>query len=177
MSLPGSAAGAPGLSSIAWSHGRDGGNSCEASSEKTLENEQYWLGMFGFSDVCVGSVTSLQMYMVSARAALILLICRGINRARAASGVLSMTGSWLWSIQPLFQSIHGWKAVNQGYPKMTLFSPRLERKNRRVCRCAPVCVCRSVKYKSSPLLFGVPSTLNSFLGSLRRYMGTRRYLA
>ena len=73
MSLPGSAAGAPGLSSIAWSHGRDGGNSCEASSEKTLENEQYWLGMFGFLDVCVGSATSLQMYMVSARVVLIVL--------------------------------------------------------------------------------------------------------
>jgi hypothetical protein len=93
MSLPGSAAGAPGLSSIAWSHGRDGGNSCEASSEKTLENEQYWLGMFGFSDVCIGSVTSLQMYMVSGRAVLILLTCQGRNRAHAASGVLSMTGS------------------------------------------------------------------------------------
>ena len=37
MSLPGSAASAPGLSSIAWSHGRDGGNSCDASSENTLE--------------------------------------------------------------------------------------------------------------------------------------------
>src|SRR5580693_4693062 len=99
MSLPGSAAGAFGLSSIAWSHGRDGGNSCEASSEKTLENVQYWLGMFGFSDVCVGSATNLQMYMVSARAVLILLTCRGMKRARAVSGVLSMMGSWLWSIQ------------------------------------------------------------------------------
>ena len=37
MSLPGSAAGAPGLSSMAWSHGQDGGNLCEASSENTLE--------------------------------------------------------------------------------------------------------------------------------------------
>jgi hypothetical protein len=93
MSLPGSAAGAPGFSSIAWSHGRDGGNSCDASSEKTLENEQYWLGMFGFSDVCVGSATSLQTYMVSARVGLILLTCRGRNHACAASGVRSMMGS------------------------------------------------------------------------------------
>src|SRR5580693_7266172 len=138
MSLPGSAAGAPGLSSIAWSHGRDGGNSCEASSEKTLENEQYWLGIFGYSDVCVGSVISLQMYMISARAGLILLICWGTNRARAVSGVLSIIGSWLWSIHPLLQSTRGWKAANHGYPKMTLFSPRFERKNRRVCRCVPV---------------------------------------
>jgi hypothetical protein len=37
MSFPGSAAGAPGFSSIVWSHGQDGGNLCEASSENTLE--------------------------------------------------------------------------------------------------------------------------------------------
>jgi hypothetical protein len=36
MSLPGSAADAPGLSLIAWSQGQDGGNSCDAS-ENTLE--------------------------------------------------------------------------------------------------------------------------------------------
>jgi hypothetical protein len=41
ISLPGSAVGVPGLSSIAWSHGHDGGNSCDASSENTLENVQY----------------------------------------------------------------------------------------------------------------------------------------
>jgi hypothetical protein len=85
--------------------------------------------MFGFSDVCLGSDTNLQMYVVSGEMVLALLTRRGKNRAHAASGVLSMTGSWLWSIHPLFQSIHGWKAANQGYPKMALFSPRFERKN------------------------------------------------
>jgi len=37
MSFPGSNAGAPGLSSIAWSQMRVGGNLCDASSLKTLE--------------------------------------------------------------------------------------------------------------------------------------------
>ena len=37
ISLPGSDAGAPGLSSIAWSQTRVGGNSCDASSLNTLE--------------------------------------------------------------------------------------------------------------------------------------------
>ena len=37
MSFPGSDTGAPGLSSIAWSQMRDGGNSCDASSLNTLE--------------------------------------------------------------------------------------------------------------------------------------------
>jgi hypothetical protein len=65
MSFPGSAAGAPGFSSIVWSHGRDGGNSYEASSENTLEYIWYGSGMFELIGVSVGSATSLQMYMVS----------------------------------------------------------------------------------------------------------------
>jgi hypothetical protein len=65
MSLPGSAASAPGFSSIAWSYGRDGGNSCEASSENTLEYIWYGAGIFELIGVSFGSATSLQMYMVS----------------------------------------------------------------------------------------------------------------
>jgi hypothetical protein len=41
INLPGSAAGAPGLSLIAWSYGRDGGTSCDASSENSLEYMWY----------------------------------------------------------------------------------------------------------------------------------------
>ena len=37
ISFPGNDAGAPGLSSMAWSQRCDGGNSCEASSLNTLE--------------------------------------------------------------------------------------------------------------------------------------------
>jgi hypothetical protein len=132
MSLPGSAVGAPGLSLITWSQGWDGGNSCDTSSENTLEYVWYCDGMFGFSDVCFGSVTILQMYILLVHSVLALLICHGRNRARAASGVRSMTGNWPWLIHPLFQSIWDWNATNHGYPRMTLFLPKFERKNRRV---------------------------------------------
>jgi hypothetical protein len=93
------------------------------------------------------------------------------------SGAQNITGSWVWSIHPLFQSIHGWKAANQGYPRITLFSPRLERKKQRVEHCILVCTWRLVKYWSSSLRLGDLSTLYSFLGSLRRQMGSCRYFA
>jgi hypothetical protein len=97
----------PGLSSIAWSQGRVGGNSCNASSKKTLEYVRYCDRMLGFSDVCLGLATILQMYILLVCIALALLTYRGRNRARAASELRSMMGSWLWSIQPIFQSICG----------------------------------------------------------------------
>jgi hypothetical protein len=65
ISLPGSAAGVPGLSSMAWSHGWDGGNLCKASSENTLKYIWYSLGILELIGVSVGSATSLQMYIVS----------------------------------------------------------------------------------------------------------------
>ena len=105
------------------------------------------------------------------------MVCCGKNHAREASVLWSMTGSCLWSIHPLFQSILGWNTANQGYPRITLFSSRLDRKNHRVDHCIPVCICTSVKYWSSPLRFGVPSTLYNFLGSLRHLIGICRYLA
>jgi len=37
ISFPGNDTGAPGLSSMAWSQMRNGGNSCDASSLNTLE--------------------------------------------------------------------------------------------------------------------------------------------
>jgi hypothetical protein len=64
MSFPGRAAGVPGFSSMAWPHGQDGGNLCEASSENTREYIWYGSGMFELIGVSVGSAISLQMYMV-----------------------------------------------------------------------------------------------------------------
>jgi hypothetical protein len=51
----------------------------------------------------------------------------------------------------------------------------LDRKNWSVVRWDPVWTCRSVKNWSSLLLFGVLSTLKSFLGSLRHWIGMWRY--
>jgi hypothetical protein len=59
---------------------------------------------------------------------------QGKNCALIASGALKMIGSWAWSIQPLFQLMRGWVSVNQGYLRITLFSPSSDRKNRKaVC--------------------------------------------
>src|SRR5579863_3612962 len=111
------------------------------------------------------------MSRVSVGSVLGRLMVWGTNWAFAASSLRSMSGSCEWSIHPHFQSMHGCTAANQGYPKMALFSPKLIRKkHNRVC-CDPVQTCRSVKYWSSPLLFGVLSTLNSFLVVGRCWMG------
>jgi hypothetical protein len=107
MSFPGSAASVPGFNSIAWSYGWNGGNSCEASSENTLEYIWYGLGMLELIGVSFGSATSLQMYMVSLWITWVLLVQCGRNCARDVSELLSITGSCLWSIQPRLQSILG----------------------------------------------------------------------
>jgi hypothetical protein len=107
MSFPGSVAGMPGFSSIAWSHGRDGGNLCEASLENTLEYIWYGSGILESIGVSVGSVTSLQMYMVLLQFVRILLIQCGRNHACDVSRLLSITGSCPWSIHPHLQSILG----------------------------------------------------------------------
>jgi hypothetical protein len=85
MSLPGSVAGAPGLSSMAWSHGWDRGNSCDASSENTLEYIWYGSGILKSIGVSFGLATSLQMYIVLLLVVWILLIRHGRNRARDVS--------------------------------------------------------------------------------------------
>ena len=73
-----------------------------------------------------------------------LLMIHGMNRAFAASGVLNMMGSCIWSIHPLLQSILGWTAVNHGYPRITLCSPNWVRKNLMLVVVAPVHMARSV---------------------------------
>ena len=60
---------------------------------------------------------------------------------------------------------------------MTLLSPKLERKYLSMVDLIPVLVVRSVKYLRSPAQLGVPSTLKSFLGSLRALISRWRYLA
>src|SRR5579863_1159351 len=176
ISLAGRALGAPGFNSMAWSQSRAGGNSWEAVSLKTLAYFRYGAGIFDESSVS-SLKTTRPINRVSVGMVLGRLTVRGRNWAFAASSLRSMSGSWEWSIHPRFQSMRGCTAANQGYPRIALFSPRFVKKKRsRVC-CGPVRTCRSVKYWSSPLLFGVPSTLNSFLVVGRRLIGKWRYLA
>jgi hypothetical protein len=89
MSFPGSAAGAPGLRSIAWSQGLDGGNSWEASSEKMRSNIEYCGGIWGVEFM-------VRMYNRPILMACVVLgtfVVLKMNRAFAASGVRSMMGS------------------------------------------------------------------------------------
>ena len=51
----------------------------------------------------------------------------GVYVAFAAFGADRTIGSCDMLIHPLFQSTLGWKAANQGYPKIALWSPRSER--------------------------------------------------
>ena len=121
ISFPGRDAGAPGLSSIAWSQMHDGGNSCDASSLNTLEYWWYCSGILSCLErsVCsVGLITILPMKYQSCWQFLGWLICHGMNHAFIVLGAQSMIGNWEWSIHPLFQSICGCAAANQGYPKM-----------------------------------------------------------
>ena len=64
MSFLGSDAGAPGLSSMAWSQTHDGGNSCDASSLNTLEYWRYCSDILSSSegvDCSMGSIMILPM--------------------------------------------------------------------------------------------------------------------
>ncbi len=140
---PGIVDGVPRSSSIVWSHIVCLGSRCDFSSLKTLLCLAYSCGIFVLSVSWAVSMVALQSKIrFAARRGV--LIVRGMNRALAASVDLSMIGSYVWSIQPLFQSIFGCVAANQGYPKMALCSPSWVRKNLMLVVMAPVQIMRSV---------------------------------
>src|SRR5487761_1183966 len=93
ISLAGRDAGAPGFNSIAWSHNRDGGNSWEASSLKTLENDRYCQGIFKLGTSSGSPMTTLPMNIWSACVGRGRLTVRRTNLALAASGLRKITGS------------------------------------------------------------------------------------
>ena len=128
-------AGAPGFNSMAWSQGRYGGNFLDSSLLNTLACFWYCGGMM------LGGVwISIDPMMVCVLG----LICWGRNRALAASVNRKTIGSWSCVIHPWAQSTFSWAATNQGYPRITLFSPKSERKYWRVHCWVPVLVCKSV---------------------------------
>ena len=133
-------AGAPAFSSMAWSHDCFSGNFFDSWS----------LNMWACFWYCGGTKLFGRVGLVGVSIALptivwdIGLICRGRNRAFAASGLRNTMGSWLCEIHPLAQSIFGCVAVNHGYPRMTQFSPKSDRKYHSVLWVVPVLVCRSV---------------------------------
>ncbi len=120
--------GAPGSSSIAWSHIVCFGSRCDCSLLNTLSCLTY---SFGREVLVVAMVRGVVLHkrICSRWMGHGWLMDHGKKRAFAALGALRTIGSWVWSIQPLFQSIFGWVAANQGYPSIALCSPSSVRKN------------------------------------------------
>ena len=106
--------GAPGNNLMAWSQMVCFGSCWDFSSLKTLLCLAYSGGIFGLFVSWAIPMVALQSNIRSTDVGRGLFIVRGTNRAFAASFVLNTIGSWVWSIQPLFQSILGCTAANQG---------------------------------------------------------------
>ena len=142
-SHPGNKFGALGSSLIAWSQMEWQGSRCDCSLLNTLWCCWYSSGIFdGGLSTGAAMVTHPIKYCSYGRYWCLCNQC--VYFALVALDVLNMIGSWVVLIHPLFQLIHGWNAVNQGYPSMAFCSPRSDRKNLRLVICCPVCTCRSV---------------------------------
>ena len=145
-SLPASDFGAFGNSSIAWSHTVLFGKRWDLCSLNTLAWRWNSLGTLvrSASSGCSGWTVTLHRKYLSFQVGRGMFLILGMKVTFCALGALSTMGSWEWSIHPFFQSILGWVAANQGYPRITLCSPRLDRKNCSVVVFCPVWTFRSV---------------------------------
>src|SRR6266478_4433613 len=135
---PGIVDGAPGNSSMAWSQMVCFGSRWDFSSLKTLLCLAYSGGILGSFVSWAVPIVALQSSTRLTEIGHGLFTVRGTNRALAASFVLNTIGSCVWSIQPLFQSILGCTAANQGYPRIALCSPNWVRKNLILVLVEPV---------------------------------------
>ena len=134
---PGSKFGAPGSGSIAWSQTEWQGSCCDCSSLNTLWCHWYSSGIFdGGLSIGAAMVTRPMKYCSCGWYWHLCNQC--VYFTLVALDALNMIGSWVVLIHPLFQSIRGWNAVNQGYPSMAFCSPRSNRKNLRLVVCCPV---------------------------------------
>ncbi len=111
-SHPGIVEGAPGSSSMAWSHIVCFRSLCDCSSLKTLLCFVYSLGIFIGLISWVVPMVALQSRIHSVLVGHGLLMDHGTNCALAASEALNTMGSWVWLIHPLFQLILGCTAAN-----------------------------------------------------------------
>ena len=140
---PGSEFGALGSSSIVWSQTEWRGSCCDCSLLNTLWCCWYSSGIFdGGLSIGAAMVTCPIKYRSLGQYWCLCNWC--VYFAFVALVALNMIGSWVVSIHPLFQSICGWNAANQGYPSMAFCSPRSDRKNLRLVICCPIRTCRSV---------------------------------
>ena len=110
--LSGSVFGAPGSSSIAWSHTMCLGRCCDSCSKKILACLWYSGGMSGVSVALVVPIVTFPMKYRVVLTGCGLFTVRGTKQARLALLALRMIGSWDTSIHPRFQSIFGYTAAN-----------------------------------------------------------------
>src|SRR6266478_547645 len=141
---PGIVDGAPGSSSMAWSHMVCLGSHCNFSSLKTLLCFSYSCGIFVLSVSWPAPIVALQSKICWILMGRGLLAVHSMKRAFAASGALNTIGSCMWSIHPLLQSILGCTVANHGYPRIALCSPSCVRKNLIFVVVGPIRMARLV---------------------------------
>jgi hypothetical protein len=139
-SLPANDFGVFGSSSIAWSHTVLLGSHWDFCSLNTFVWQWNSSGTLvrSVSSGCSRWTVALHRKYLSFRAGRRTFLILGTKVAFCTFGTLSTMGSWKWSIHPFFQSILGWVTVNHGYPRITLCSPRSDRKNHSVVVFCPV---------------------------------------
>src|SRR6266581_709386 len=81
--------------------------------------------------------------------------------------VLITSGCCVSSNTAFFQSILGWKAANQGYPKTSSSSPIWVTRKHIYSFLGPVCTCRSTYSLIDPDLLWVPSIFQMYQGFFR----------
>src|SRR6266571_230149 len=92
---------------------------------------------------------------------------RAASLSSLSPRVLITSGCCVSSNTAFFQSILGWKAANQGYPKTSSSSPMWVTRKRISSFLGPTCTCRSTYSLIDPALLWVPSIFQMYLGFFR----------
>src|ERR1700677_3893692 len=125
-----------GLSSIAWSHGRDGGNLCDASSLNRRLKEEYSAGTTAFSCclfACISRSVDIPQIVQSCSNSCTMRVFSSSECMVAITGYWEMRlglielitmGNIFSLIVAVLQCNVGSKVANQGYPKSNSSRPR-----------------------------------------------------
>src|SRR6266702_127375 len=92
---------------------------------------------------------------------------RAASLSSLSPRVLITSGCCVSSNTAFFQSILGWKAANQGYPKTSSSSPMWVTRKRISSFLGPTCTCRSTYSLMDPDLLWVPSIFQMYRGFFR----------
>ena len=142
---PGSDLGAFSRSSIAWSHIVWRGSLWDFCSSNTFLCCLYSSGrLVWVVFVCFRWIVMLPIKYRSRLVGRGMFFHHGVKMAHFVLSVWKIMGSWVWLIQPCFQSILGWLVANHGYPNMAFCSPMWVRKKCSLVVLFPVCTWRLV---------------------------------